>query len=490
MLTSRLIQSIINKYYFLQAFFSARRKGIWIVDYELKERGNMKKKVLSASCAGIVVLCLALTYLFIQKLHMQSDNKMNQMAALEKLESITDSIQTDFNESLNYADFLAVLVAKDPDMKESTIKEYSQLILKQNKNISSVQLAPNAVVSFICPLKGNEAAIGHNLLEDPERKAYAQAAIEKRISVTQGPVQAKQGGYLVFNRKAIFITKDHQEQFWGLSIIAVNFSGLMEKYDRLLEKAGFYYGIRSVGNGDKTEKIWGDDSVFNKECVTDTVILPDMNWRIAIYPKNGWNHEQTSFDLMNVFFCAAAVLIFILVYMLAEFYQKQLLENRTDFLTGTLNKKTWLKIVKRRLDSTRQKCAVILLDLNNFKEINDQLGHPVGDAVLIHAARRIENVLDKTDKLSRFGGDEYFVYISQAEETEKMLQVIQKIKSEVSVPMMVEEHVIELSVAAGYAVYPDDGRTFEELYLAADVKMYEDKAGRNGRTKDEKYDRK
>ena len=439
----------------------------------------MKKKVISASCATIVVLCLILVYFFIQKLYIQSDIKMKQMAALEKLETITDSIQTDFNESLNYADFLAVLVAKDPDMKESTIKEYAQLILKQNKNISSVQLAPNGIVSFISPLKGNEAAIGHNLLVDPDRKAYALAAIEERISVTQGPVQAKQGGYQVFNRKAIFITKDQKESFWGLSIIAVSFSGLMEKYDRLLEKAGYHYGIRAVDKQGKTEKIWGDDSVFGKECITDIVTLPDMNWQFAIYPQNGWKNKRNNFDLLTAFFCAAAVFIFVLVYMLTEFYQKQFIENRTDFLTGALNKKTWLNIVKRRMRGTQRRFAVTLLDLNNFKDINDQLGHPVGDAVLIQVAKRIGIAIDKTDKLSRFGGDEYFVYISQAEDSKKVQQIIKKIKSEVSVPMLIEEQEIELSVAAGYAIYPDEGVTFEELYLAADEKMYKDKAEKN-----------
>ena len=448
----------------------------------------MKKKVISASCATIVVLCLVLTYMFIQKLYIRSDIKMKQMAALEKLETITDSIQTDFNESLNYADFLAVLVAKDPDMKESTIKEYAQLILKQNRNISSVQLAPNGIVSFISPIEGNEAAIGHNLLADPDRKAYALAAIEKRISVTQGPVQAKQGGYQVFNRKAIFITKDQRETFWGLSIIAVNFSGLMEKYDRLLEKAGYNYGIRSVDKQGKTEKIWGNDTVFGKECITDIVTLPDMSWQFAIYPQNGWKYKQSSFDLMTAFFCAAVGFIFILVYMLAEFYQKQFLENRTDFLTGTLNNKTWLKIVTHRMKSKHQKFAVILLDLNNFKEINDQLGHPVGDAVLIQVAERTGAAIDKTDKLSRFGGDEYFVYISQVEDDEKMQQIIKKIKTQVSAPMRVAEHTIELSVAGGYAIYPDEGTSFEELYLAADKKMYKDKAGKKGKSFGKQYE--
>ena len=69
-----------------------------------------------------------------------------------------------------------------------------------------------------------------------------------------------------------------------------------------------------------------------------------------------------------------------------------------------------------------------------------------------------------------------------------MQQIIKKIKTQVSAPMRVAEHTIELSVAGGYAIYPDEGTSFEELYLAADKKMYKDKAGKKGKSFGKQYE--
>lgn len=192
----------------------------------------MRRRVTSFIIATAVTAILVCNFLIIQKEQNSAIDNNNKLIALEKLTSVSDEIQSDFNMSLHYADFFDIIISKYPAMEKQTIQDYAKLILEQNSNIISVQLAPEGIVSMIYPLEGNEAAIGHNLLTDPQRKVFAQEAIEKRIAVTQGPVKAKQGGYLIFNRKAIFITENEEEKFWGFSIIAVSFSELISKYEQ------------------------------------------------------------------------------------------------------------------------------------------------------------------------------------------------------------------------------------------------------------------
>ena len=124
--------------------------------------------------------------------------------------------------------------------------------------------------------------------------------------------------------------------------------------------------------------------------------------------------------------------------------------------------------------------AVLLIDLDHFKRVNDSLGHQAGDVVLCEASERLQNALRKIDTISRFGGDEFIVLVSELRSRKHADEVARKIISVLSVPIMVEGHSITITASVGISMYPDS-ESADELIKNADIAMYRQKAlGRNG----------
>ncbi len=145
-----------------------------------------------------------------------------------------------------------------------------------------------------------------------------------------------------------------------------------------------------------------------------------------------------------------------------------------DGLTGLYNRRYFnmtLEKLKKELPYA-QKIAILYLDLNKFKEINDTLGHHAGDFVLKIAADKLLAVKGKEDLLFRLGGDE-FVFICYGMETRDQIETFcQNIISAFAQPFVMEEAEYRLSTSIGVAVYPDDGRDFDQLIRHADEAMF------------------
>jgi diguanylate cyclase (GGDEF)-like protein len=146
-----------------------------------------------------------------------------------------------------------------------------------------------------------------------------------------------------------------------------------------------------------------------------------------------------------------------------------------DALTGTPNRALMLDRVESALALARRHnkhIAILFLDLDDFKRINDTLGHAVGDALLQMAARRLESVVRESDTVSRHGGDEFLVLMTEVAQAEDASLVAEKILSAFAAPAQVGNHVISLSASMGIAVYPQDGEDAATLISRADVAMY------------------
>lgn len=124
--------------------------------------------------------------------------------------------------------------------------------------------------------------------------------------------------------------------------------------------------------------------------------------------------------------------------------------------------------------------AVLFIDCDQFKSINDTLGHAVGDQVLRSIARRLTGCVRESDTVSRHGGDEFVILLSDVENAEAAWQTAEKIVQSVSEPHQCGDHELQLTVSVGISVYPDDGQDAQTLIMRADAAMYHAKsAGRN-----------
>jgi len=151
--------------------------------------------------------------------------------------------------------------------------------------------------------------------------------------------------------------------------------------------------------------------------------------------------------------------------------QKQVMH---DMLTGLPNRRLFFERAEHliRLAARQQQhCCLVLMDINDFKEINDDIGHQAGDLVLQEVADRLKKNVRTTDILARFGGDEFAMFLFNAD-TEQSKQVVSKLKKQLSNAFEGFGRVISISASVGIAEFPNHGDDFYTLLRQADVAMY------------------
>jgi diguanylate cyclase (GGDEF)-like protein/PAS domain S-box-containing protein len=154
-----------------------------------------------------------------------------------------------------------------------------------------------------------------------------------------------------------------------------------------------------------------------------------------------------------------------------------------DYLTGLPNRKLFsdrMHIALALAQRNQKGVTVILLDLDNFKDVNDSLGHDVGDLLLKAAAERLSAALRKSDTVARYGGDEFALILPDLKEVESVIRVARKIVDRFREPFLLGTHQLIATTSVGIAVYPYDGTDEATLLKNADIAMYQAKqTGRN-----------
>lgn len=164
--------------------------------------------------------------------------------------------------------------------------------------------------------------------------------------------------------------------------------------------------------------------------------------------------------------------------------QNQLLHLAThDPLTGLPNRILFndrLQMAIKKNQRKNEKIAVLFLDLDHFKQINDSLGHPIGDKLLIQVALRLQSLLRESDTIARMGGDEFNILIDALPLSDNLIDIAEKIIHAFKEPFSIEGNLLYTTLSIGIALSPDDGITTETLLKNADTAMYRAKnEGRN-----------
>jgi len=170
-------------------------------------------------------------------------------------------------------------------------------IIKRYGGISSLQLAPNGIVSRIYPLAGNEAALGHNLLKDPRRRSEAWRAIQSRQLTVAGPVELVQGGVGVIGRLPVFLPDSSgAERFWGFTIAIIRLDDLLRSSNlHHLVEAGYDYTLSRILPETDTKVVFaGSSNAPLKDGVPFNIHVANGHWLLYIAPAGGW---RSSFSL-------------------------------------------------------------------------------------------------------------------------------------------------------------------------------------------------
>jgi diguanylate cyclase (GGDEF)-like protein/PAS domain S-box-containing protein len=158
-----------------------------------------------------------------------------------------------------------------------------------------------------------------------------------------------------------------------------------------------------------------------------------------------------------------------------EIRQQLARQARHDALTGLSNRYALIEELKGALESAQQKdrqVAIVLLDLDNFKHMNDRFGHIEADRILVQIGRRLGSLVDKTETAARLGGDEFALVLSDWQDPGRLEKQMERILYEVRKPLQLGNQEVMITGSAGVALYPQDAVEPEELLQMADLSMY------------------
>lgn len=146
-----------------------------------------------------------------------------------------------------------------------------------------------------------------------------------------------------------------------------------------------------------------------------------------------------------------------------------------DLLTGLPNRAHFMELQKQAMlhaAHAKDMLAVLFLDLDKFKPVNDTLGHDIGDLLLQAVAERLQSAVRKSDIVARFGGDEFAILLTSLLDMEVAITIAGKLVATFTQPFIIAEHKLHIGVSIGISMYPADGQTEQELIRKADQAMY------------------
>lgn len=350
-------------------------------------------------------------------------------------------------------------------------------------SIESIQLAPGGVVTDIYPAEGNEAG-KIDLLQDEDRGEISRYARDNRTAITQGPFELKQGGYGIAVRDPVYLKDQNgQEYFWGFTVAILRVPDIFSNALQALSGFGYEYSIS------KTEAPWMDtyNVVYQSEGpMTDPVSydfsIGEDHWKMEVFPTAGWRNDGLLATVCGFLTAICLLLVVLLrVWLVAKAHKKEFqVLARTDALTKIYNRYGFDELAEKRITKNPLTHFVAaLLDIDDFKQINDIYGHGCGDRALKSLADSMKAFFPSDVLLGRNGGDEFCVLLPNctAEEAGEELRQFTKLPKTFS--YLGKEHPFQISL--GYAEYPAFASNLSQLMRCADAALYEIKLhGKNG----------
>jgi len=420
------------------------------------------------------------TLLFISEyffhLNLQHQKSLHQSEIFNKAATLRLNIEREINTTLNLSTGLVLFVSIHPTFAESDFAAIARELLAKAPNLRNVALARNNVISHVYPLKGNEKALGLRYMDNPEQKEAVLRAIQSKNTVIAGPVNLKQGGQGFISRIPIFIA-DSQNTYWGLASIVINVGDFYRACGLSEHSTVMQYALRGKdGLGENGAVFFGPSSLFNdSEAIQLPITLPVGSWILAAKPRIPMATPPLLLFL-RVFGIIVAFAVCGMVFALFNSYRHIHFLALHDPLTGLANRRLFFEHVKQAIFSTARKqgrFAIVYLDLDNFKPINDTYGHKHGDHVLKEVALRMTKGLRHSDITARIGGDEFVLLMQDTDKADDIPSLVDKIANLIRHPLTLDNGVtIQIQASIGAAIFPEDGITADELIRYADRRMY------------------
>ncbi len=225
-----------------------------------------------------------------------------RLGIIQQLNTVAARLESELKTRSDITDALLTSVVINPELSSREFRLMAKELFTGHSGIRSIQLARNAVVSHVYPVRGNEGVLGVNLRTLAGQAEAVRRAIETRKTVIAGPVDLLQGGRGFICRTPVYLFgHSASRRFWGLATVIIDADFLYRSTGLLDASAKLDVAIRGRdGQGDQGDVFFGDPAVFAQAPATFDVSLPNGSWRIAAIPKGGWVSNDVSLALISV----------------------------------------------------------------------------------------------------------------------------------------------------------------------------------------------
>lgn len=431
--------------------------------------------------ASLLLCGLIMSAIITNKVHL--DRLRMEQLVMEKSIKLTEVI----HKLLYKTEALSALVIQS-DGKVGNFERVASTLV-DDPAISNVLIAPAGIVSHVYPLRGNEHVLGFNFFQNRDGNIEARMAKATGQLVFGGPFTQVQGGQALVGRLPVYMDgPGGDKHFWGLVSVSLRYPQVLDGVGLpLLEKQGYAFEIyRTNPDTGMRQIIAGSDYAYDKSArfIEKSMEILNATWYFRISPVKLWYWYTETWILLFIGLLVSGLAAFVVQNNHELKRMQERLEEmaQIDALTAIANRRHFMATAPALLSQAarnRQRCFIIMLDVDHFKNINDSYGHAAGDEALKCIAMRIKKTLRPYDLLARYGGEEFIILVVGVEQ-----ETAEKLSARVRLsicesPIMVDDTPIQISASFGLAPVESESG-LEESIRHADSALYKaKKAGRN-----------
>ena len=438
---------------------------------------KLKKRFIVPAVVFILGMCALIGTIYgVGKTQEQQNRTKAKLNAMTYAERINGELM----EGIGVTDTLKqVVISGDGNIN----KFYDVAANMMDDSIQSIQIAPNGVVNEIYPEDVNESG-KIDLINDSDRGEISRYARDNDTVIMQGPFELKQGGYGIAVRNPVYLKDENgKKSFWGFTIVILKVPEIFSNSVEALSNFGYKYSLLKCASpwDDMYERVYGSKKELNDPVIYDFYVYGDK-WRLEILPKSGFYNNK----YLIYMFIGGVIIVLLLTGLTAALIFIN--ENRknfkrlavTDALTGIYNRRGFDDQVEQYMRKNPQKhCVVAMLDIDDFKLVNDMYGHAAGDSVLKKLAESMKQYFSKDAILGRNGGDEFSIFMPDCTVVE--VKPFLKKFTEETRKFYCKGEERAFTISLGFAEYPVLADDRSQLMRCADMALYEVKMrGKNG----------
>ncbi|MFY8275443.1 diguanylate cyclase domain-containing protein [Pseudoalteromonas sp. SSDWG2] len=385
-------------------------------------------------------------------------------------------------ESLVYQEVFAaesIVIIANLDMQfiEQNWNTLASGLASNSQLIRNIALAPDNIVKYVYPFDGNERALGLDYSTAPKQLATIEKARQQRGIFIAGPLPLVQGGTGLILRFPLYANVLEDDSYWGTLSVVLDDNAIYEQLS-LSGSEHITYALKGADSaGEKGRLFFGEAQTFANADLVETVQIPNGTWVLGAKYRIS-EHTSYQHTLIVVVGISVSLILYFSILFLVRAYLIVKETSLQDDLTHLANRRSIMQrlhYLTQDMGENKQ-FAIINIDLNGFKSVNDTYGHDAGDALLIHVARNLKKQLRDTDIIARLGGDEFLILLHRINNEEQVIAVVDKLRRHMSsAPLYYKGNELYASLSFGYSCYTQVTLDIENLLSEADARMYADK---------------